>query len=100
MGSDGFHKKRCELFAVLFLGGYNSRMSDVSDYLTTSQAAELLGVTRRRIVAMIASGRLPVERIGSGKQPVYLIAKGALKLVKDRKAGRPKGSKGKKRKAD
>ena len=66
-------------------------MSELDDYLTTSEVAELLGVTRRRVVAMITAGRLPAQIMGSGQRPVYLVARADLKLVKNRKPGRPKG---------
>ena len=32
--------------------------------LTTNQAAEKLGVSRRRVIALIAAGRLPAEKYG------------------------------------
>jgi excisionase family DNA binding protein len=61
------------------------------DFITTQEAAELLGVTVRRIQAMITAGRLPAERVGTGRRSVFLIARADLKLVKNRKPGRPKG---------
>lgn len=33
-------------------------------YLTTAEAADLLGVIPRRVRALIESGKLPAERIG------------------------------------
>jgi excisionase family DNA binding protein len=54
--------------------------------LTTREAAELLGVTPRRVVAMIQSGGLPAQKIGRD----HLIKEADLKLVKDRKPGRPR----------
>jgi excisionase family DNA binding protein len=53
--------------------------------LTTTQAAERLGVSRRRVLAMIRSGRLRAERIGRD----WLIAEADLALVQERKPGRP-----------
>lgn len=53
--------------------------------LTTKQAAERLGVTSVRVCAMIAAGRLPAERFGRA----YMIKEGDLKLVADRRPGRP-----------
>ena len=54
--------------------------------LTTLQAAELLGVSVRRIQAMITSGRLPAEKLGRD----WMIDKKDLRKLKHRKAGRPK----------
>jgi excisionase family DNA binding protein len=53
--------------------------------LTTKTAAERLGVTTRRVQALIASGRLPAERIGRD----WLIDERALSRVANRKPGRP-----------
>lgn len=53
--------------------------------LTTGEAAERLGVTTVRVRAMIAAGRLPAEKFGH----VHVIKESDLKLVKDRKPGRP-----------
>jgi excisionase family DNA binding protein len=54
--------------------------------LTTEQVAEKLGVSRRRVLAMIASVRLPAQRYGHQ----WLIDSRSLELVRDRKAGRPR----------
>jgi excisionase family DNA binding protein len=69
---------------------------DKIDLLTTSEVAKILGVTRRRIVAMITAGQLPAQIMGDGQRPIYLIARADLKLVKNRKPGRPKGVKAEK----
>lgn len=53
--------------------------------LTTGQTAERLGVSERRVRAMIKAGRLPSQRIGRD----HLIREEDLKLVADRKRGRP-----------
>ena len=53
--------------------------------LTTSEAAEILGVTRWRVNALIKSGRLKAEKKGQ----IYLIDEQDLKPVMVRKAGRP-----------
>lgn len=60
--------------------------------LTTDQAAERLGVTRSRVHALIQAGRLPAEKFG----PVYMIKESDLKLVENRKVGRPPTKKSKK----
>lgn len=54
--------------------------------LTTTQAADLLNVTTRRVQALIKAGRLPAQRFGRDWQ----IKEADLKLVADRKTGRPK----------
>jgi excisionase family DNA binding protein len=54
--------------------------------LTTGQAAERLGVSERRVRAMIKAGRLPSQRIGRD----HLIREEDLKLVANRKPGRPR----------
>jgi excisionase family DNA binding protein len=55
--------------------------------LTTKQVAERLGITIRRIQALVTSGRLPANKFGRD----YLIKEADLKLIKNRKPGRPKG---------
>lgn len=53
--------------------------------ITTEEAAERLGVTATRVRAMIAAGQLPAEKFG----PVYMIQEEDLRLVENRKTGRP-----------
>jgi excisionase family DNA binding protein len=53
--------------------------------LTTKQAAERLGVSIGRIHQLINEGRLPAEKLGRD----YVIREEDLKLVEDRKVGRP-----------
>ena len=55
------------------------------DYLTTDQAGKLLGVTVRRVRALIEAGRLPASKFGK----VWMINKKDLKKVAVRKPGRP-----------
>jgi len=54
--------------------------------LTTNEVAARLGVTIKRVQAMIRDGRLPAEKMGRD----YFIKEDDLKLVADRKPGRPK----------
>lgn len=53
--------------------------------LTTSEVAEILGVTRWRINKMIQNKRLKAELFGK----FYLVKESDLEEVKDRKTGRP-----------
>ncbi len=54
--------------------------------LTTIEAADSLGITPRRVRALIQSGQLPAEKKGRD----YLVNEKDLALVKNRKPGRPK----------
>ena len=56
------------------------------DFLTTKQAAVKLGITPRRVQALIEAGKLPAQKFGRD----YMIKEKDLKLVEDRKVGRPK----------
>jgi excisionase family DNA binding protein len=56
--------------------------------LTTKEVAERLGVSVRRVHALIQDGRLPAQKYGRD----YLIEEKDLKLVAERKAGRPRKS--------
>lgn len=56
-------------------------------YITTKEASEKLGISVRRVIALIHSGDLPSERIGRS----HVIKESDLELVKNRKPGRPKG---------
>ena len=54
--------------------------------LNTSQAAQALGVSERRVRALIAEGKLEAQKVGRD----YAIEESALKSVKVYgKAGRP-----------
>ncbi|MDQ3255017.1 MAG: helix-turn-helix domain-containing protein [Acidobacteriota bacterium] len=53
--------------------------------LTTPEVAERLGVTIRRVLALIQAGRLPSQQYGRD----HLIKESDLKLVEDRQPGRP-----------
>jgi excisionase family DNA binding protein len=56
------------------------------NFLTTKQVAEKLGVSLRRVQALVTSGRLPAQKFGRD----YMIREKDLKLVENRKVGRPK----------
>ena len=53
--------------------------------LTTPEAAQRLGITLARVQQLIWKGRLPARKIGRD----YVINEDDLKLVADRKPGRP-----------
>ena len=53
--------------------------------LTATEASERLGVHRTRVNVLIREGRLPAQRLGRA----YMIRETDLKLVEDRKPGRP-----------
>jgi len=54
--------------------------------LTTQQAAERLGISDARIRQLILNGRLPAQKLGRD----LFIEESNLKLVSDRKPGRPR----------
>lgn len=64
----------------------------MDEWLTTGQAAEVLGVTAGRVRQMIVDGQLPTAKFGH----VHMIKRSDLKLVEDRKVGRPPKAQGKK----
>ncbi len=55
------------------------------ELLTTREVAERLGISLRRVRALIEAGKLPSQQFGRD----HLIKESDLKLVKDRKPGRP-----------
>jgi excisionase family DNA binding protein len=53
--------------------------------ISSAEAAEKLGVHITRVQVLIREGRLPAQRIGR----TYVVNEDDLKLVRDRKPGRP-----------
>ena len=53
--------------------------------LTTKEAGKILGITAQRVLFLINEGRLPAKKIGRD----FVIQKKDLKLVANRKPGRP-----------
>ena len=53
--------------------------------LTTKQASEILGVSQRRVIALIEQGKLKANKFAS----VYTITQADLETVRNRKNGRP-----------
>ena len=66
-------------------------MTDESrkEFVTTTEAAEILGVHRSRIFPLIRSGRIDAQKYG----PMWLIRLSSLDNVRERRAGYPKGRK-------
>ena len=62
---------------------------DLKDYLTTTEAAEKLGVNGSRIRQLIRDGKLPATKLGNNN----LIKLSDLELVRVRPNGRPRKSK-------
>jgi excisionase family DNA binding protein len=58
----------------------------MDEWLTTQRAADELGVTAGRIRQMIVDEQLPTIKFGH----VHMIKKSDLKLVGNRKVGRPR----------
>jgi len=54
--------------------------------LTTPEVSQRLGVSVRRVQALIKAGRLPSQQFGRD----HLIKESDLKLVEDRRPGRPR----------
>ena len=61
----------------------------MDDYITTDQAATELGVSSRRVRALIKDGRLKAKTVGEGNRATHLIVRPDLDAVRVRKAGRP-----------
>ncbi len=59
----------------------------IKGLLTTKEVSEKLGVSVGRVRQMVADGQLPATKIGRDN----FIKETDLKLVKDRRVGRPKG---------
>ncbi len=67
-------------------GVFNESYKVIMKLLSSSQAAEKLGVHITRVQVLIREGRLPAQKVGRN----YVIDEADLKVVKDRKPGRPK----------
>ena len=57
----------------------------MNSFISTKEAAAKLGISARRVQALIAAGRLPAEKIGNS----FAIREIDLALVNGRKNGRP-----------
>lgn len=62
------------------------------DFLSVSQAAKLLGVTRRRVYDWVEAGRIPIQKIGGH---IYIDRKDCSRpepIQQQFKGGRPRKS--------
>jgi excisionase family DNA binding protein len=57
--------------------------------ISSKEAADQLGLSVRRVQALVKAGKLPAQKFGTA----YMINEKDLRLVKDRKPGRPKNLK-------
>jgi excisionase family DNA binding protein len=71
----------------MFVAAYHTVMEDL---VTTTEVAEVLGVSRRRVQALIKAGRLPARAYGTGRTSMLLIARADLEAFKVKPVGRPK----------
>lgn len=55
------------------------------EYISTTEAAEQLKITRQRVLQLIEDGRLDAKKFAN----VYMIRRTSLVNVEDRKPGRP-----------
>jgi len=54
-------------------------------YISTTEAAEELGITRQRVLQLIEAGKLQAQKFAN----VYMIPRSGLEAVRDRPTGRP-----------
>ena len=57
----------------------------MNSFMSTKEVAAKLGISVRRVQALIAAGRLPAEKIGNS----FAIRESDLRLLNARKNGRP-----------
>lgn len=55
------------------------------EFVSVSEAADIRGVSRQRVLQWIEDGRLTAQKVGNS----YIILKSALDTVVERKPGRP-----------
>ena len=65
------------------------RGMSTSDFITTNEAADELGVSRQRVLQLIQEGRLKAEKFAN----VYMIQRAALAHIEEKPMGRPPKSK-------
>ena len=59
---------------------------EMKDLISSKIAAEKLGISIRRVQALVTSGKLPAQKIGNS----FVIQEEDLEFVKERTPGRPK----------
>ena len=57
----------------------------MKDLISSKEAAEKLGLSIRRVQALITDGRLPAQKIGNS----YIVREKDLELIRGRTPGRP-----------
>ena len=62
------------------------RRTSPDDLIGTAEAGRVLGVQAQRVAQLIRAGRLPARLIGGS----FVIRRGDLALVADRRVGRPR----------
>jgi excisionase family DNA binding protein len=69
-----------------------NRMDD--RYITTKEAAEMLGVSDQRVRDLLKAGRLSGKKLGSRLGGMWLVERRSVETFERRGAGRPrKGTK-------
>jgi excisionase family DNA binding protein len=67
-------------------GVYVIPVEENHEFVTVTEAAELLGVNRQRVHYLLKIGRLPKRRVG----PIYLIPRKAVLEFERQPRGRPR----------
>ena len=57
-------------------------MTTPSDYLTVTQAARELNLTRRAVVHRIAAGTLAAAKVGDARTSAYIIERAEVERIK------------------
>ena len=57
-------------------------MSQLSDYLTVTQAARELNLHRRAVIHRIAAGTLAATKVGDGRTSAYIIERAEVERAK------------------
>jgi excisionase family DNA binding protein len=64
---------------------YKKRKRVMKGLITSKEASEELGITVRRVLALIKAGKLPAQKLGRD----WVIRRSDLDFVRVRKPGRP-----------
>ena len=57
-------------------------MTTPSDYLTVTQAARELNLTRRAVIHRIAAGTLAAAKVGDARTSAYIIERAEVERIK------------------